>query len=330
MSTPRRRPARAGPHGPRGRGVRARAGFGAVCTYPVPRSISTTRPSPRAVVSRSIRWRSWVITTSAAGLAGEPLLQPLDRLEVEVVGRLVEHDQVELADQRLRQRHPLGLAARQFVGAPIEQRLHAERGARPRRPATSRRGTRRRCPAAASGPARAARSARRGRTAPRPRRDAWMPPRIRIRVDLPDPLTPTIATRSPDDTVNDSPSNSTLSGWATPTRATSTQITPATIRAPPQEGGPVVVRPPEGRRPTQHLRQVAAIYRTTTTGAWLWAATRGARRAEHQTLEPATASRSRRSPGRPHADSSIRPNSGVPRIGSATTSTPGRRRPGSG
>jgi hypothetical protein len=36
------------------------------CTYPVPRSISTTRPSPRAVVIRSIRWRSWVIITSAA------------------------------------------------------------------------------------------------------------------------------------------------------------------------------------------------------------------------------------------------------------------------
>ena len=57
----------------------------------------------------------------------QPGLEPLDRFEVEVVGRLVEHDQVVLAHERLGERHPLGLAARQLVGPASEQRLHAER-----------------------------------------------------------------------------------------------------------------------------------------------------------------------------------------------------------
>ena len=56
----------------------------------------------------------------------QPGLEPLDRFEVEVVGRLVEHDQVVLADERLGERHPLGLATRELVGPAGEQRLDAE------------------------------------------------------------------------------------------------------------------------------------------------------------------------------------------------------------
>ena len=49
-------------------------------------------------------------------------------------------------------------------------------------------------------------------------------------VVLPDPLTPTTATRSPVDTVTARSLNSTLSGWAIATPARSTQITDATLR----------------------------------------------------------------------------------------------------
>jgi hypothetical protein len=58
--------------------------------------------------------------------------EPLDRLEIEVVGRLVEHDHVVVAvfvvGEHPGERDTLGLAAGQFVGAPVEQRLHAELG----------------------------------------------------------------------------------------------------------------------------------------------------------------------------------------------------------
>ena len=48
--------------------------------------------------------------------AGQALFEPLDRFEVEVVRGFVEQDHVELAHQRTRQRHPLGLPARQLIG----------------------------------------------------------------------------------------------------------------------------------------------------------------------------------------------------------------------
>ena len=64
---------------------------------------------------------------------------------------------------------------------------------------------------------------------PRPKRtvpssgDA-APVNRRNSVDLPDPLMPTTATRSPLEIVTERSSNRTLSGWATPTRSASTQI----------------------------------------------------------------------------------------------------------
>ena len=61
----------------------------------------------------------------------QPRLEPFDRLEVEVVRRLVEHDHVVVAvlviGQHLGQRDALGLPARQLVGRTVEQRQHAER-----------------------------------------------------------------------------------------------------------------------------------------------------------------------------------------------------------
>ena len=62
----------------------------------------------------------------------ESVLEPLDGFEVEVVGRLVEHHQVVVAvlvvGEHPGERHSLCLTARQLVGAPIEQWLHAELG----------------------------------------------------------------------------------------------------------------------------------------------------------------------------------------------------------
>ena len=50
-----------------------------------------------------------------AGPVAQQLLQPLDGVDVEVVGRLVEQQHVGRRDQRLRQGHPLARAAGQRV-----------------------------------------------------------------------------------------------------------------------------------------------------------------------------------------------------------------------
>ena len=50
-----------------------------------------------------------------AGIVGEQLLQQVERLDVEIVGRLVEHQQVGRQRQRARQHEPAALAARQLA-----------------------------------------------------------------------------------------------------------------------------------------------------------------------------------------------------------------------
>ena len=68
------------------------------------------------------------MTRTSADLAAESLVfEPLDGFEVEMVGGLVEHDQVVLTDERLGERDALGLAAGELVGSAAEQRLNAER-----------------------------------------------------------------------------------------------------------------------------------------------------------------------------------------------------------
>ncbi len=46
-------------------------------------------------------------------VVGEVALQPLDRFGVEMVGRLVEQQQVRLGEQQPAERHPASLAARE-------------------------------------------------------------------------------------------------------------------------------------------------------------------------------------------------------------------------
>jgi hypothetical protein len=62
----------------------------------------------------------------AAAIGGQPLLQELDGIEVEMVGGLVEDQRLVLPAQQAGQRHPLGLATGQFVGATVDQRSHTQ------------------------------------------------------------------------------------------------------------------------------------------------------------------------------------------------------------
>ena len=51
---------------------------------------------------------------------GELPLEPLQALDVEVVGRLVEQEQIRVAGERARQRRARQLAAREGVERPVE------------------------------------------------------------------------------------------------------------------------------------------------------------------------------------------------------------------
>ena len=50
-----------------------------------------------------------------SGKALQKLLQPLDRLGIQVVGRLIQQQHVGLAEQQLTQGHPTLFAARQIL-----------------------------------------------------------------------------------------------------------------------------------------------------------------------------------------------------------------------
>ena len=83
------------------------------------------RPTPSW--TSQVRWhtasrnhRSWVTTTSADGSDDEVLGQPGHGLDVEVVGRLVEDDEVVLVQQQLGERAPAPLAAGQPDHGAVE------------------------------------------------------------------------------------------------------------------------------------------------------------------------------------------------------------------
>ena len=100
-----------------------------------------------------------------AAVGGQPLLEELDGIEIEVVGRLVEDQHLVLADQQTGQRGALGLATGQLVGRRVEQRRSSPAGRASPRPAT-----RRRPPRAPSRPAAPGSAARNPTRTPRPQR----------------------------------------------------------------------------------------------------------------------------------------------------------------
>ena len=61
-----------------------------------------------------------------AAEAGQAVLQPGDGVDVEVVGGLVEHEQVDLLQQGPGQRHPLGLAAGEGGHVGVAQVAHPQ------------------------------------------------------------------------------------------------------------------------------------------------------------------------------------------------------------
>ena len=58
-----------------------------------------------------------------AGVLREKFLEPVDGVEVEMVGRLVEQQQIRLRDQRARQQHAAPPAARQRVDAGLRRQV---------------------------------------------------------------------------------------------------------------------------------------------------------------------------------------------------------------
>ena len=79
------------------------------------------------VTTASRKKRSCDTRMTACGYAVQVLLEPVARLEIEMVGRLVEQQQVRLAEQQLGQREAHLPAAGERVGRPLEiRRLEAE------------------------------------------------------------------------------------------------------------------------------------------------------------------------------------------------------------
>ncbi len=160
----------------------------------------------------------------AAGVGGQPVLEPGHRGEVQVVGRLVEDQQFTGGCQDPGQRHPLGLSAGQFGDVAVDVGRHPEPVECGRRLPPGPDRVRRRCPGAARGV-----WSRKPVLTPRPWRTipasgSSRPARTRRSVDLPVPLMPTTPSRSPLWTVTDRSPNRVRSAMVTltPWRSTST------------------------------------------------------------------------------------------------------------
>ena len=172
-------------------------------------------------VSRFRKVRSWLIDDEGAGIAAEPILQPFDRGEIEMVGRLVEQQHVAgPAPAPARSRR--GAARRRTRCRPAgrDRSRAGRRSRRPRAPPArpgpkgrSRAGSRSR---PLADPARAARpwSPAGSSAGPRPSRSD--PARHLSRVVLPAPLRPISASRSRAPTNRSRPRNSQPEPWTRP------------------------------------------------------------------------------------------------------------------
>ena len=197
-----------GDDGVEGGGVedRTRAGTRAVGSLAAPAHVSTTRPSATcrwrvpSVVTASRKRRSWVTSSSVPDHVARACSSCSMAGEVEVVGRLVEHQPVGADAMQQRQRGPGPLARRQRVGRPghvvgAEPELGQQRpGLGQRQPGLGqeprRAGSAEPCEAA-SGPGRARRPRHRGPSRRSPAVSGSRPSSASTSVDLPAPLGPT-------------------------------------------------------------------------------------------------------------------------------------------
>ena len=76
------------------------------------------------VASRSRKTRSWVTKIRVRAVADQELLEPSDRLDVEVVRRLVEQQDVGLGDERPGQQDPAFHPRRQVVEPRVGVEAH--------------------------------------------------------------------------------------------------------------------------------------------------------------------------------------------------------------
>ena len=160
----------------------------------------------------------------AASEGGEPFLEELDGVEIEMVGRLVEDQHLVLADQQPGQCGSLGLPARQLVGRRVEQRRSSPAGRASPRPATAHRPPR--APSRRAAPGSAARTPT---LAPRPHRTSpasgrSSPASMRNSVLLPQPLSPTTPRRSPSLMVTETSANRGRFGRLAASRSASIRI----------------------------------------------------------------------------------------------------------
>ena len=152
--------------------------------------------SAMAVTMRFRKYRSWDTTTTLPAYDGEEALEPAERLQVEVVGRLVEEQEIGAQEQQAGQGGPHAPAARELAeradGHPVRREpepaeddlglgLEAIAARAPRSDAGPLRSARSACgPAVGIGHEGGEATRARPRAA-RPRRSPTAPPRARCR-----------------------------------------------------------------------------------------------------------------------------------------------------
>ena len=117
---------------------RAAASRRQACQEPGKKRERPASSSSTEVPTASRNQRSWATSTTAASRPVEVALEPLERGDVEVVGGLVEEQQVGVARERARERRARELAAREAVEPAVEgvvgEAQAVERAERPRPP----------------------------------------------------------------------------------------------------------------------------------------------------------------------------------------------------
>ena len=69
------------------------------------------------------KWRSCEITINVPVITAKEVLEPVDRVEVQVVGRLVQQQRAGASIQRLREQHAHLLSALQLAHRPLVERV---------------------------------------------------------------------------------------------------------------------------------------------------------------------------------------------------------------